>query len=114
MPGGRLVVGEPYWRKSDVPPDYSRNEKAVHTEYELVHIAREEGFDFEYAVRASDDDWDRYEAENWRGLLRWIEENPNHSERGEVIKHLHESQDEYTRYAREYFGWAIYVLNPAR
>ena len=63
-------------------------------------------------MRASHDDWDHYEAENWRGLLRWIDENPNHPERQQVIEHLHQSQDEYTRYAREYFGWAIYVLNP--
>jgi hypothetical protein len=46
------------------------------------------------------------------GWRRWIDENPNHPERQQVIEHLHQSQDEYTRYAREYFGWAIYVLNP--
>jgi len=110
-PNGKVAVGEPYWRTTAVPPDYSRGE-TVHTEYELVRIAREEGFDVEYAVRASHDDWDHYEAENWRGLVRWIEENPNHPERQGVIKHLHKGQDEYTRYAREYFGWAIYMLNP--
>lgn len=112
--GGKLAVGEPYWRTANAPPDYSRNEPDVHTEYELLQIARAEGFDFEYVVRANHDDWDHYEADNWRGLARWIEDNPNHPERGEVIRHLHASQDEYTRYAREYFGWAIYVLNPIR
>lgn len=113
-PDGKAAIGEPYWRTNSVPPDYSRNETAVHTEHELLGIAREEGFDFEYMARASHDDWDHYEAENWRGLVRWIDENPNHPERDEVIRHLHESQDEYTRYAREYLGWAIYVLNPRR
>jgi len=77
-----------------------------------LQIAREEGFDFEYVVRASHDDWDHYEADNWRGLVRWIEDNPNHPEKSEVIEHLRKSQNEYTRYGREYFGWAIYVLNP--
>jgi SAM-dependent methyltransferase len=110
-PDGRIVIGEPYWRTSAVPPEYSRNE-TVHTEHELLGIAREEGFNFEYVLRASHDDWDHYEAENWRGLVTWIDENPGHPERPQVIEHLHHSQDEYTRYAREYFGWAIYALIP--
>lgn len=110
-PTGKVAIGEPYWRTSAVPPEYSRKE-TLHAEHELLGIARAEGYDFEYVVRASHDDWDHYEAENWRGLVRWIEENPNHPQRREVIQHLHASQDEYTRYAREYLGWAIYILNP--
>jgi hypothetical protein len=65
-------------------------------------------------VRASHDDWDTYEAGNWYGLSRLIEENPAHPERQDVIDHLHESQSEYFRYGREYFGWAIYLLTPKR
>jgi len=57
-------------------------------------------------------DWDRYEADNWHGLIRWLEENPDHPERGEVVEHLQKSQDEYLRYGREYLGWAMYVLAP--
>jgi len=110
---GKLVIGEAYWKKSQVPPEYAISEK-FHTEFELLQIAKEEGFDFEYVIRASDDDWDRYEADNWYGLIRWIEENPEHPELEEVIKHLHKSQDEYTKYEREYLGWAIYILNPVK
>jgi len=109
---GKIIIGEPYWLRSQVPPDYSRGESAVHTEQELLHMAREEGLDFEYVARASHEDWDNYESSNWRGLIRWIEENPDHSERQQVIDHLRQSQDEYCSYAREYFGWAIYVLGP--
>ena len=31
--GGKLAIGEPYWRTANVPPDYSRNEPDAHTEY---------------------------------------------------------------------------------
>lgn len=110
---GKLVVGEPYWLKGGVPSEYPE-QQAFHTEYELLQITREEGFDLEYVVRASHDDWDRYEAGNWYGLIRWIEENPDHPERQDVIDHLHKVQDEYLRYGREYLGWAMYVLNPIR
>jgi SAM-dependent methyltransferase len=108
---GKLVIGEPYWLTEHVPPEYAKGER-VHTEYELLQIAHDEGFDFEYMVRASHDDRGGYEAGNWYGLVRWLEENPEHPERQEVIDHLHKIQDEYLRYGREYMGWAMYILNP--
>lgn len=111
-PGGRLVVGEPYWRRSEVPPTFAQRE-TIHTEYDLFHMAWQEGLDVEYLVRSSEEDWDRYEADNWRGLLAWLRENPTAPERGEVAAHLRESQAEYTRYTREYFGWAMVVLAPS-
>lgn len=109
-PGGRIVIGEPYWRTPAVPPDYSRHEATVFTENELFQQARAEGMDVLYVVRASEDDWDRYETDNWRGLLAWLEENPDHAERAQVLDTLRTSQDEYTRWGRAYFGWAIYIL----
>ncbi|NPV07846.1 MAG: class I SAM-dependent methyltransferase [Anaerolineae bacterium] len=113
VPGGRLVVGEPYWLSSTVPPEYAQS-GGFHTETELLRIVREEGYDLEYVVRSSHDDWDRYESGNWYGLIRWLEGNPDHPERHEVVEHLHRRQDEYFRYAREYLGWAMYVLSPAQ
>lgn len=108
-PEGRLALGEPYWLSSRVPPEYVRQEP-FHHEHELLALSREAGFDWEYAVRASHDDWDAYEATNWRGLVWWIEHHPDHPDRQQVIEYLHRSQEEYTRYGREFLGWAIYVL----
>lgn len=113
-PRGKLVIGEAFWLVEDVPVEFRRQEKDVKTEAELLQIARQEGFDFEYVLHSSTDDWDHYEAENWYALLRWIEEHPKHPERKQVIDHLHASQEEYTCYGRLYLGWALYVLNPIR
>ena len=112
--GGRLAIGEAYWRTDDVPQEYAASEPEIHAEDRLLDWARDEGFDIEYVVRASQDDWDRYEAENWRGLLAWLAENPTHPERHEVVDHLRKSQEEYFRYMRQYVGWAMYVLLPTR
>ncbi len=112
-PGGKLVVGEAYWQVDDVPEEFRKSQPEITSEQELLQAARSEGFEFEYVLHSSLDEWDRYEAGNWHGLLRWIEEHPGHPERQQVIDHLHESQDEYVQYGRLYFGWAIYVLNPA-
>jgi ubiquinone/menaquinone biosynthesis C-methylase UbiE len=111
-PGGKIAIGEVYWKKSHVPPEHSRAFGEAHMEWEILEWARAGGFDVEYIVRASQDDWDRYQSDNWRGYLRWIEENPDHPERQAVIDRLHADQEEYFRYGREYWGWAIYVLNP--
>lgn len=107
--GGSLVVGEAYWNQSQRLPDAAAHEE-FHTEHELLQIAWEEGFDVRGVVRASQDDWDGYESGNWRGLLDWIEANPDHPERQEVVDHLRQSQDEYFRYGREHLGWALYLL----
>lgn len=56
--GGRLGIGEPYWLNDQVPPAYAQQETSVHSEVELLRMAHQEGFDFEYEVRASHGNWD--------------------------------------------------------
>ena len=114
LPTGRLVIGEAHWLTDNVPDEFRSQQTEVITEIELLRGARQEGFDFEYVLHSNHDEWDRYEADNWYALLRWIEKNPEHPERQQVIDHLHESEEEYTRYGRMYFGWAIYILNPIK
>ncbi len=113
-PHGKLIIGEAFWLTDNVPEDFRSQQTVIKTEGELLQMAREQGFDFEYVLHSNRDEWDRYEADNWYGLLRWIEEHPTHPERQQVIDHLHETQEEYTRYGRMYYGWALYVLNPIK
>lgn len=111
QPHGKLIIGEAHSQVDVLPVVYGRKEQLL-TELELLQIVREEGFELEYILRASQDEWDRYESGNWIGLLRWIESNPEHPERRPVIEHLRESQEEYLRYARQYIGWGMYILSP--
>jgi SAM-dependent methyltransferase len=114
VPGGKLIIGEAHWLTDDVPVEFRSEQTDIRSEVELLEMARAEGHEFEYVLHSNHDEWDRYEADNWYGLLRWIEANPEHPESQQVIDHLHESQEEYVRYGRMYFGWAIYVLDPVR
>lgn len=111
-PGGRMVVGEVYWRSAPLQVEGILGGARVHTEIELLELIQAEGLELEYVVRSNQDDWDRYEADNWLGLVRWLEENPQAPERGEVLAHLRHTQDEYLRYSREHLGWALYVIGP--
>jgi trans-aconitate methyltransferase len=107
---GRLAIGEVYRLKGDIQAEYAERLTGVTTEPELLTIARQEGFDFEFIIRASQDDWDNYETSNWLGVLQWIEENPEHLQRQDMIDMLHSEQDLYIKCTREYLGWAMYVL----
>ncbi len=109
-PDGKLGIGEVYWAGDAIPPEYAQRETSCHTEWELLQWTREQGFELEYVIRASPDDWDRYLSDNWHGLLRWLEENPDHPDRDQVFRHLRNDQDDYVRYQRKYLGWAMYVL----
>ncbi len=113
-PEGKLAIGEPYWQTEVVPPKYAKEMPDIHTRIELLEIAHEEGFDIEYSIPASRDDWARYEAENWFGLVRWLEENKGHPEFEDVLKFLRKNQEEYFRYGRQYMGWAMFSLNPIK
>lgn len=113
-PGGKLAIGEPYWNKLPAPREYIKrmDDYKIFTEHELLELARSQGYDFEYVVRSSPDDWDRYETGNWYGLQKWLEENPRHADRRQVIDWLRKNQEEYLRWGREYLGWAIYLMRP--
>lgn len=112
-PGGRLIMGEPHWLVDDVPLDYRMRDEVTCSQAELLRLTRAAGFEVEYMVASNQDDWDRYEADNWYGLLHWLADNPDHPERQQVLDHLHQSQEEYYRYGRMYLSWAMYVLRPA-
>ena len=89
-PGGRIVVGEPYYTQQDVPQELIEFEGDYHTEVELLHIMNEEGLDLGQIFRGSDDDKDWYTA-------FW-------SQHG---------QEMYLKYMRVYEGWGMYLMHPS-
>lgn len=111
---GRLGIGETYWLSNQVPPQYAQNQVTTHTEPELAQFSRKEGFELEYIIRSSRDDWDRYVSDSWYGLISWLEENPNHPDREQVFKHLRTDQDNYLQFHSQYLGWAMYCLAPMK
>lgn len=110
-PAGKILLGEPYWLKDAVPPDLAQAQAEIHSEIGLLDAFRQAGLEVEIILHSSVDEWDRYETANWHGLVKWMVENPGHPDLPDVRAHLHESQDEYMRYGREYFGWALYLLS---
>ena len=109
---GRLGIGETHWLSSHVNPEYAQKQATTHTEPELAQFIRREGFELEYIIRSSRDDWDRYVSDSWYGLLRWLEENPKHPDHEQVFKYFRADQDDYLQFQSQYMGWAMYCLAP--
>jgi len=112
-PPGRILIGEPYWKTDRIPAEYE-GRTGIHSELQLLEIVHKHDLDIEYIIRSSDDDWARYEALNWKGLIAWLEENPDHEDKQAVIDWLRKTQDDHFRFGREHLGWALYFLNPVR
>jgi ubiquinone/menaquinone biosynthesis C-methylase UbiE len=113
-PQGRLGIGETFWLSNHVPPQYAQKQTTTYTEPELAQFARNEGFELEYLIRSSRDDFDRYVSDSWYGLIRWLEENPNHSDYEQVFKFYRCDQDDYLRFQSQCMGWAMYCLAPLK
>ena len=111
---GRLGIGETHWLSNQVHPQYSQKQATTHTEPELAQFTRNEGFELEYIIRSSRDDWDRYVSDSWYGLIRWLEENPHHPDHEQVFKHFRTDQDDYLQFQSQYMGWAMYCLAPLK
>ena len=112
---GRLGIGETHWLSNQVPPQYAQKQaSSTYTEIELAQFARNEGFELEYVIRSSRDDWDRYVSDSWYGLLRWLEENPRHLDYEQVFKFFRADQDDYLQFQSQYMNWALYCLAPLK
>lgn len=111
---GRLGIGETHWLCDQVPPEYAQKQTSTQPEPELTQITRNEGFELEYIIRASRDDWDRYYSDTWYAWIRWLNENPNHPDYEQVFKYFRTDQDDYLRFQRQYMGWAMYCLAQLR
>jgi len=109
---GGIIIGERYWKTDRVSPEFAREWPEILTEYEILGIIREAGFELVSVIRADADDWDRYESGIWEACSGWLRDNEDHPEADEIRDYLHTIQDEYMGFGREYMGWAMYILTP--
>jgi SAM-dependent methyltransferase len=112
-PGGLVVAGEPYWRKT---PDSayliaSGLEAAVFaTHAGNLDIAVEAGLVPLYTLVSSEDDWDRYEALQWRAAERYAAANPDDPDVEEIVRRQRAARNAYLQWGRDTLGWAVYLF----
>jgi SAM-dependent methyltransferase len=114
-PGGVMLIGEPYWRRT--PLDQETAEACHATSPadflplpELMQQFGELGYDVVEMMLADQDSWDRYCAAQWLNLRRWLDRNPDDELALEVRAELTTEPARYTRYMREHLGWGVFAL----
>ena len=81
LPGGLMLIGEPFWRMD--PPDqatveacHASSKEDYHDLPGLVALFGELGWDLVEMVLADEDSWDRYVAAQWFSVRAWLDANP--------------------------------------
>lgn len=115
-PGGRIVVGEPYW--TEPPPDAAFEALGVapadFTSLPgLLDQIEAAGLDLVEMVLADPDSWDRYEAQHWAAANNWLRADPSHPMAAEVRDNIRRHRRAYLTYGRRYLGWGVFVLRDA-
>jgi SAM-dependent methyltransferase len=116
-PGGLIVVGEPFWRKT--PPPAYPEQAALGADAFLTHAGNvnaglELGLTLLYTLAASHDDFDRYEALQWQAAERYAREHPEDPDVPELLSRQHEARDAYLQHGREALGWSLYLFQTPR
>lgn len=114
-PGGLMLIGEPYWRRT--PPDQATAEACHATSLSdflplpgLIEQFGELGYDVVEMTLADQDSWDRYCAAQSLNLRRWLDRNPDDELAPEVRAELTIEPARYAGSMREHLGWGVFAL----
>ena len=100
-PGGHVVVGEPFWRRS---PPVGTDTMGYVSLAETVAKVERHGVSLTGLISSSTDDWDRYESLHWRALEDWLAENDD-----DEIRSAYEEHKRRYVSRRDAFGWAVFL-----
>jgi SAM-dependent methyltransferase len=112
-PGGWVIVGEPFWRQEPAAEHLQaigEKRSSYGTHSENARVGQELGLELVYTLVSDKDGWDRYEGLQWHAALSWAGENPKDPDVEEVLKRVRANRENYLRWGRETFGWAVYVF----
>ena len=107
-----LLVGEPYWVQpcpDEIKSEYGEKDTFASLEGTLDRF-EESGFELIEMLMADNDDWDRYEASQWKTVYNWLEQNPKDKDAPALKKWISENRRMYMNYGRFYFNWGVFVL----
>jgi SAM-dependent methyltransferase len=107
-----LLVGDVFFRR--LPPagvdDLLGSREEVGTLAETVERLEAGGAEVIEMVLASEDEWDRYQATQWRNITEWLATNTAHPQAPE-FRDTHELwKRAYLDYGRQRWGWGVFVL----
>jgi SAM-dependent methyltransferase len=112
-PGGQVLVGEPFWRHDPAPAylEWSGMRREVFgTHADNLQAGVSIGLVPLYALASSEDDFDRYEALQWRAADRYAREQPDDPDVPELLERVARNRHEYLAWGRTTLGWSLYLF----
>ena len=112
-PGGQVLVGEPFWRREPDPAylawsGLTREQFGTHAENAEAGVAL--GLAPLYALAGDEDDFDRYEALQWRATERYARAHADDPDVPELLDRVARARHEYLAWGRETLGWSLYLF----
>jgi SAM-dependent methyltransferase len=114
-PGGIMLIGEPYWLREPTDQE-TLDALQVGSKDEfrslpgLVELFGSIGCDLVEMVLADQLSWDRYKAQHWLSIRRWLDRNPGDALYAEMRAELDTHPIRYITYGRESIGWGVFAL----
>ena len=115
LPGGTVLVGEPYWREQ--PPDRETAAACGASSADdfldlggLVGSFGQLGWDLVEMVLADEAGWDRYVAAQWWNVREWLDAHPDDELAPAMRAELDTAALRHVRYQRRFVGWGVFAL----
>jgi SAM-dependent methyltransferase len=112
-PGGLIVAGEPFWRRTP-SPDYLKasqlSESTFSSHYGNSEIGTGLGLLLLHAVVSNQDDWDRYEGYQWYAAELYGQRVPEDPDLPEIRQKVRQARHTYLQWGRDEVGWAVYLF----
>jgi cyclopropane fatty-acyl-phospholipid synthase-like methyltransferase len=112
--GGLLLVGEDFWQKepdSEVLAALDVERDWIPTLASLARGFTAAGVELRDMLIAAPEDRDRFNGQQWRACLNWLDEHPDDDDALEIRAWLTRHRQSYLAYERDYLGWGVFVLS---
>ena len=111
---GLLVVGDAFWSEEPSPGAVKALADGEEDQFallpDLLDRSQRAGYELVETVRASDDDWDRYEAKQWKTVDQYLRDDPDDPDRDALYRWIDDKRSTYLEYGRRYLGWGVFVF----
>ena len=111
---GLLVVGEAFWSEEPSPEAVQALADGEEDQFallpDLLDRTQRAGYELVEMIRASDDNWDRYEAKQWKTVDQYLRNDPDDPDRDALYRWIDDKRSTYLEYGREYLGWGVFVF----
>jgi SAM-dependent methyltransferase len=110
---GILLVGELFWRTTPsiqqcealgIPADTLMNLG------DLVDTLTAQHTELRDMLIISPQEWDVFYTQQWRNVMAWLHDNPEHDDALGLYEILRQARRNYLTIEREHIGWGVFIL----